>query len=142
MTLDLLVRPMTADEVPMVLSNWKRELGEYRHIYRWSSGLKPDDFWSLLNFVIDRLTLPSCVVFMGCHPSEPKVPINWVAIRKRPGLSNYDVVYQYVRLGPREDPELAQSLYDSLIEKLCATHTLEKKKRPFNPFNELRRELL
>ncbi len=136
MTLPLLVRPMATSEVPMVLGNWKAELRADARTRRWGRGLEERDFWCLVNHVLDRITLPACRVFVGCHEDEPDVPVCWVALRRPPGLSTWAVVYLYVRQGLREDVELCAGLERELIARI--DRPILPDRRPFNPFLELR----
>lgn len=133
------VRRMLDSEAAMVLSNWKRELNELRNQRKWGRGLTDRDYWCLVNHVIDRITLPSCDVWVGIHVSDPETPVCWVAVRKIPALQMYELVYLYARRSLQEDPELAAMLEKMLLHEVNAVHTLAVERRPYNPFLELRR---
>ena len=134
----LTVRRMLDTEQSMVLSNWKRELYEFRHIMNWGGGLKDRDFWRLINHVLDRFTLPSCEVFMGCHESDVETPLCWVALRRIPGLQVHEEVYLYARKSVRQDPELAAGLQRDVRGAIEAQGlSLAKERRPYNPYLEI-----
>lgn len=139
MSLPLIVRPMALAERNMVLSNWKEELREERLERRWGRGLTDRDYWCLINHVLDKITLPSCEVFVGVHVDTPETPVCWVSVRGIAGLSTYEVVYLYGRLQLRDDLELAASVERTLLYEVQRTHVLVNERRPFNPFLELRR---
>lgn len=131
MTLPLLVREMAPSELPMVLSNWKKELRHERHRRGWGRGLEERDFWCLVNHVIDRITLPSSSIFVGCHEDEPETPCCWAARRGE------EILFLYARQSVGHDAELAATLERSLL-----SHPLlagSERIRAFNPFLELRR---
>lgn len=141
----LKVRERTPDEFGMVCSNWKDELFEHRNDRNagpgrgWCRGLNERDFWCLVNHVIDRITVSSCKVFVGCHEKDPDTPICWVAIRRIEGLVLFEVMYLYARKLIREDPELAAGLERALLSEVNKIHPLAAERRSFNPFKELRR---
>jgi hypothetical protein len=137
MSLGLVVRRVTTDEMSMVLSNWKKELWDTRNKASWSRVLQERDFWCLANHVLDRITVPSCDIFVGCHPSDTETPICWVAIRKIPALTSWSVVYLYARQSLQKEPELAASLERELLSKLEVPIAVER--RHMNLFLELRR---
>lgn len=136
-SLGMVVRKMDASECAMCLSNWKKELWETRNRRGWSRMIQERDFWCLVNHALDRITLPSCEVFVGCHESDVETPICWVAVRRIVGLSTYEVVYLYARKSLREEPELAAGLERELLSKLDRPIAVER--RPYNAFLELRR---
>ena len=133
----LTVRTMQERELPMVLSNWKKELLEVQR--GWKRSLEDRDFWCLVNHTIDRITLPSCTVYVGCHEAAPETPMCWVAVRRVKGLQIYEIVYLYARKSVRRDPELAASLERALLSTVEHYVPLAVERRPFNPFLELRR---
>ncbi len=139
LSIGLLVRRMAASEKAMVLSNWKKELLEESARRGWGRGLEVRDYWCLANHVLDRITLPSCEIWVGCHESELETPVCWVAIRKIAGLSVFEVVYLYARQSVRELPELAAGLELALLHEVEITRPLARERRSFNPFLELRR---
>lgn len=123
--LALLIREMTADERPMVLSDWKRGLWDERPA--WGRALHSEEWWALINHVIDGITLPSVTVWMACHRRTPDVPLCWAAVRRSEAL------HMYARSSVRETPELAAFLHRSLLDHARA------RAAPFNPFQELKR---
>lgn len=136
----LKVRAMHESETAMVLSNWKKELFEHRRERGWSRNIEERDYWCLVNHVVDRITLPSCLVFIGCHTIDLETPICWVAARRIQGLQTHEVVYLYARKSVREDPELAASLERVLLHEVDVSgYPLAVERRPYNPFLELRR---
>jgi len=139
MSLPILVRKMLASESAMVLSNWKNQLNSERTEHGWSNGLNRDCFWDLVNHVVDKISLPTSEVFVACYESEPATPLCWVAVRKIPGLSTYDVVYLYARYEIRRDPVLAVTLERELLSEVQKQRPLASQRRPFSPFKELRR---
>jgi hypothetical protein len=137
MTIGLVVRPAAPTELEMVLSNWKQEIWKTRHIRGWCRGLQERDYWCLMNHVLDRITVPSCELFVGCHQNDLETPICWIAIRKIPALTTWTVVYLYARQSLRKEPELAASLERELLSSLDVPIAVER--RQFNAFLELRR---
>ena len=138
MSLPLSVRTMAPSELPLVRTAWKMMLRDQRHRERWGHGLDGGCFWDLINHVIDRITLPSCGIYVGCTFSEPNTPLCWAAVRCR--IENaYDLLYIDARPNIRKDPVLAAALQRKLCEGITETfgHGLETV--PFNPFQELRR---
>ncbi len=141
----LTVRDVLPAEIGMVCGNWKNELAEYRNDRNagpgrgWCRGLNERDFWCLVNRVVDRITVPSCEIFVGCHESDVDTPICWVAVRRIDGLMLFEVMYLYARKLVRKDPELAASLERALLSEVAKTRPLAVERRPFNPFLELRR---
>lgn len=125
MTLPLLIREMLPEEKPMVLSDWKKDLKEADP--PWGKNIPWEEWWALINHVVDRITLPSATVLMACHRNEPSVPLCWVAVRD--GL----FLHMHARTSIREDPELAVHL-----EKALLSHA-QGRPEPYNPFMELKR---
>jgi hypothetical protein len=135
--ISILVREMNRSELSLVLSSWKMQLADDRFRFRWGRRLDGESYWPLVNHVIDRITLPSCKVFVGCSPPEPDAPLGWVAIR--PAKEAHEVVFMYARHEIRKQPEVAAALERGLlseVDKLCPLMT---QRNPFNPFQELRR---
>lgn len=130
MGLPLVVRAMSASETSFVLSTWKKELRDHRGSFGWGKGLEERDFWALVNYVIDKITMPSCSVFVGCHEAEEDTPVCWVAVRKS------EVLFSYARRSVLKNPELAASLERELLARLPWPAA---KVKTFNPFLELRR---
>lgn len=135
----LTIRAMREAETSMVLSNWKKELFEHRGERGWSRNIEERDYWCLVNYVLDRITLPSCLVFVGHHLIDEETPMCWVAARRIKGLQTYEVVYLYARKSVRGDPELAASLERALLYEVSRICPLADERRPYNPFLELRR---
>jgi hypothetical protein len=121
-------------------ANWKKDLLDRRAERGWSRGLEDRDYWCLVNHVIDRITLPSCIVFVGCHEKDIDTPMCWAAVRRIPGLLAHEVVYLYARKSLWEEPELAASLERAVLSAIEALHPLVTERRPYNPFLELRRQ--
>lgn len=126
MTLPLLVRPMLQSERAMVLSDWKRGLWDERP--SWGRALHSDEWWSLVNFVMDAITLPSCEVRMICHTDEGSVPLGWAAMRAG------RVLRLHAKASVQASPELAARLERKLLESVASPVA-----ETFNPFMELRR---
>jgi hypothetical protein len=120
---------MQASELNMVLSNWKRDL--YVCNAPWRSRMRGEDFWDLVNFVIDKLTVPSCQIFIAVHIDEPTVPIAWIATRDR------TAVYLYAVGSLRKDPELAAALQRELLK--LAPVDGDQWYPHFSPYKELAR---
>jgi hypothetical protein len=121
------VREMLPEEQAMVCSDWKKDLRDEGPA--WGKALHGDEWWALVNFVINRVTVPTSVVLMVCHTNEPSVPLAWLATRDRL------ILHTYARVSVREDPELAAFLERTLREHSGAhTDALD-----FNPFLELKR---
>lgn len=137
MTIPVLVRPLALSETSFVLSSWKKQLNDERYRHRWGKGLDGLCFWMLINHVIDKITLPSCEVFVGCERSEPGTPLCWVAVRKIKGLSTFDIVYLYARHEIRKDQKLAAYLEVALLSEVNKTRPFASQRRSFNPFREL-----
>lgn len=123
----------------MVLANWKEDLYHSRIATRWGRELGARDFWCLANHVIDRITYPSCEIWIGCHVDEPETPICWVATRRIPALQQHAIVYLYARQQLREDPELAIMLERTLLYEVSQHRPLAAERRRFNPYLELDR---
>jgi hypothetical protein len=138
-TLPLLVRRLAPSEHSFVLASWKTELFEMRYKHRWSKGLETDCFWALANYVIDKITFPSCDTFVGCAPAEPGTPLCWVAVRKVPGLSQFDLVFMHARSSVRADKPLAAVLETTLLSEVQKTRPLVYQRRNLNLFHELKR---
>lgn len=130
MSLPLLVRPMASSETSLVLAAWKHRLAERRYREPWGRGLDGESFWLLVNHVLDRITLPSCDVHMGCYETEPGTPLCWVALR---GAS---VLYADARHEILKDPPLAATLEREL---LCRATGGAYMRDHLHPFKELSR---
>lgn len=116
--LPLFVRKMATSETSMVMTNWKRSLLEkMRKERRWGHGMREWEFWALANHVIDKISFPSCTIYVGCHPNEPAVPICWAAVRKREG-AGYEVAYLYARDRVLDDAELAAGVQTELLSEV------------------------
>jgi hypothetical protein len=126
-TLPILIREMACEEMPLVLSDWKKDLWDARPA--WGRALRSEEWWALVNHVIDHVTLPSATVWMACHRNEPSVPLSWMAARDGKRL------HAHARISIHQEPELAASLYKALIEYTPKWDILDA----FNPFLELKR---
>jgi hypothetical protein len=126
----LSVREAARDEWPMVLSNWKRDLFDQRFRKPWGRGLRDQDYWRLMNHVLDRITFPSVSTFVATHQMEPEVVLAWVAVRD--GL----LIYTYARRKLRETALLADAVIQDVLEKLPVAAI---RAREFNPYEELER---
>lgn len=136
MSFPLLIRKMAPSETAMVLSNWKHAIRERRHEhYGPHHALVDRDFWCLANYVIDRITFPSCQVFVGCHEKEPETPCCWIAVRGS-GEDGCEILEMYARRIVRDDPELAASLERELRSRLPYKRV---EQRNLNLFLELQR---
>jgi hypothetical protein len=133
--LPLEVRLMEPSELVMVLANWKAELFDMREKrdehgrcpHSWGR-LRAGDFWRLVNFVLEKITLPSCEVYVGVHRDNTETPMCWAAVR------HGELLFTYYRKGLNEDPELRGMLEELFLTVLpvVAIHV-----RDFNPFREL-----
>ena len=120
----------------MVLSNWKNTLNAKRkEHYGPHHALVERDFWFLANYVIERITLPSVEVFVGCHENEPETPCCWIAVR-RTSEDSCEVLETYARQIIGRDPELAASLERELRSRLPYKRM---EARALNMFLELKR---
>lgn len=139
MSLALHVRKLAVHELTFVRATWKNDLGSGPG-RDWAAGLSSERFWLLVNHVIDKVTLPSCEVFVGCHPDSPDTPLCWVAIRRIEGLSTYAVVYLYARQRFMRHPDVAASMQSMLIHEVKQHRALlSGDAPPFDPFKELSR---
>jgi hypothetical protein len=138
MTLPIVIRPMREHERAMVLSDWKRDLAK-PHGRVWGKGLTTKEFWAIVDHVIERVTLPSSEVWVGCHQDDPSTPCCWAATRLSvPGLV---VLHAFVRRSmEREDPELAKAIKSEFFYRLVLQHRTELVHGTFNPILELKRE--
>lgn len=109
MTFPLLVRPVIPAERNMVLADWKRDLWDGQ---KKSGRLTAGEFWCLADHVIDRITFPSSEVFVGCHESEPSVPLCWAALR------GPDLIHLHARGAIFNDPEVAAAVERELRSRL------------------------
>lgn len=122
--LPILVREMYPTELSMVLANWKNDIaGDSDR--RWGKGLSSEEFWAIVNYAIDRISLPSAVVFMACHENEPAFPLAWIA--RRDGA----IIHMHARKELRFDYELAALIHRRLIGQDAW--------KPINPILELKR---
>lgn len=138
MSLPLLVRPMAPSETNLVLAAWKTRLYADRFRWRWGRQLDGEHFWLLVNHVLDRLTLPSSQVLVGCYETEQNTPICWMAVRRRKSQPLHDVLYADARPAIRDDLPLAAALereFTALVERMCPLG----ERLTFNPFQELSR---
>jgi hypothetical protein len=101
MSLPILIRGMLPAERSMVLSDWKKGLWDSRP--DWGRALHSDEWWALVNHVIDTISLPSAEVWMACHESEPDVPLCWVAVR------DGGFLHMHARISVSAEPELARA---------------------------------
>ena len=128
MSLPLLVRPLDASEKNLVLAAWKKWLNTERFRTEWGRGLDGRSFWLLVNHVIDRITLPSSSVFVGCTETEPKTPLCWLVAREA------KVLYVDARHEVLKDRVLSAAL-----ERELRARTQFMGPVTFNPFQELSR---
>ncbi len=137
-SLALFVRKMATTETKMVLANWKGSMVEafrrspVRKLREW-------EFWALANHVIDKITLPSCTVFVGCAPAELLTPLCWAAVRKRKNGEDYEVVYLYARNRVKADDALAASVQRELLANVSKALPITGEPVTFNLFKELAR---
>jgi hypothetical protein len=113
MTFPLEIRRIAANEVAMVLSDWKKDIDDgRRETYGPLSGLVDRDFWSITNYVIDKITFPTSTIYIGVHPDAPDTPVCWAAVR--------DSKLLHVRARRRvlKDPELAVVVQKELLSRL------------------------
>ena len=126
MTLPVLVREMLPSERSMVKSDWKKDLWDAKPA--WGRALQSEEWWALVNHVVDGITLPTCEVWMACHRNEPSVALCWAARRKDKLLHMHAVEHV------RREPELAASL-----ERDLRAHLTTGPEWTWNPFLELKR---
>jgi hypothetical protein len=134
----LVVRPIRAGEINLVLAAWKNQLFHTRDRARWSLKLPIDYFWMLINHVIDKITIPSSLVFVGCHESELETPICWAVVR-RIDRGTYEVLYTDARESIHDSPQLSATLERELLSQIHAKRPLAQNCRTYNPFLELKR---
>ncbi len=134
MSLPLLVRTMQAGEIPMVLANWKANirLQDKNDRRTWGRGLTPSEFWTLVDYAMTRITLPSSVVFVGCHESEPDTPLCWAAVREN------RMLHIYARESVRSDPEFAAEMERAFVNSI-EERVGRVERAGYNPFEELQR---
>ncbi len=122
---------MEPNELSMVLANWKAEMFDDK---RRGDGdkvwarLRDGDLWRLLNYVLDRITIPSSQIWIGVHMDRHETPMCWAATR------NGELLYSYYRKGLDKDPELRRMLEETFLTVLPVVAI---KSRDFNPFREL-----
>lgn len=136
----LLVRKLEPHEHGFVVATWKRDLEEQSERAPWRRGMTNINFWRLVNHAVDKVSIPSSSIFVGCHPEATDTPLCWIAVRKFAGLSTYETVYLYVRGRVRKDPELAANLQHRFVHevgRIIGNVVLEM--RSYNPFKELSR---
>jgi len=126
----LVVRGPTPDEIPMVLANWKQELLQERLRRGWGKGLREQDYWRLVNHVIDRITLPQSSVYIGAHPDNAGTPLMWMAVRD--GV----MLYSYARRSITSDRPLAEKMESAMLAQLPVVAI---RIHDFDPFRELER---
>lgn len=157
--LPLVIRAMAPHELVMVLANWKSDIERryvecFRHRFelppdkcthaecshptktealaQWGLGMNRDEFWALVNHAVERISLPSSVVYIGCHPGEDQTPLCWASVREG------QILHLYARKSIREEPELAATMereFLSMIEERIGPTV----RAHYNPFQELRR---
>lgn len=121
----LLIRLMRSHERALVLSDWKRGLWDARPA--WGKALPSTEWWALVNFVLDHVTLPSADVWMACHRSEEDVPIAWLAARED------GILFAHATRKVHEDPKLAAYI-ESSLRRHAGVEAVD-----WNPFLELKR---
>lgn len=115
----------------MVLANWKSELLDMMQRDRTEWGVwRRRDFYRLVNFAIDHISLPTCRIFVGVHPDREDTPMCWVATR------DGELVFSYVPPRIAKDKELSRVM---LRDFLMALPTVAVHVREYNPFLELER---
>lgn len=140
MTLPLIVRPLAASEESMLLAAWKKDLYDERFRMRWGRWLDGECFWLLVNDVLERVSLPSSHVLVGCYETEPHLPLCWMVIRAAKRVPRlHDVLYMSTRHEIHKDPPLAAALQREFLAVVERTHPLAPR-APFNPFQELGRQ--
>lgn len=112
----------------MVLKDWKLDINDTRP--EWGRGLTGPDYWSLLNYVMDEVTFPSCAIKMGCHEDEPLVPLCWGASR------DGRLMHLRARESLRAQPDLAAELQRLLMGGMSLSSADIE---PWNPFAEMKR---
>jgi hypothetical protein len=120
----LLIREMRPEEHGLVLSDWKRNLWDEHP--DWGRSLQSDEWWALVNHVLDTVTLPGCTVTMACHRDEESIPLAWLAAR------GTFILHMHATSNVRRDAELAARL-----ERALLSHS-GGEVAPFNPFMELK----
>ena len=75
----VLVRDLLPTERSLVLSDWKRDIASSSHT--WKRSLTSEEFWSVLDNVVEKITFPSCMVSVACHDHTPDTPMGWAAHR-------------------------------------------------------------
>ncbi len=124
---ELLVRrDMSPEERNMVLSDWKKDLSDRRP--PWGVRLRADEWWALVNYTVDQITLPSSRVHIGVHKNHPEVPLCWASVR------DSQVLHLHARSSIHQStPVLLAHLQRELLGEMEWDPDL------FNPFKELAR---
>ncbi len=120
---------MRASETNLVLKGWKKRLFNQKHSWRWSRTLHEDHFWLLVNHVIDKITMPSSKILVGCHDEDQDTPLCWAVGRET-------IFYSDARVEILHDPELAAYLERALR---VSGWSIDVERPQFDPFKELSR---
>jgi hypothetical protein len=118
-----LVREMLPEERSMVLSDWKKDLRDDNP--PWGTALRAEEWWALVNHVLDNHTLPSVAVWMACHRNEPDIALCWLASRA-------GILHMHATKDVMREPTVAAHLHRLLLD-----HVGEEP-ITFNPFLELK----
>lgn len=128
MKLPIVVRDAMPTERSLVLKDWKGDIAAMKgREAPWKNSLTPEEFWILLNTVIDKLTLPSCRVKMACHELASDTAMAWAAVREG------QILHMHCKQSLLDDPELAAHVQRHLQAEVQAVVV------PWNPILELRR---
>jgi hypothetical protein len=119
----LLIRDMLPEEKSLILSDWKKDLWEQRPA--WGRALHSEEWWALINHVVDRITLPTSSVLVAASRNEPDFGICWLAYRE-------GVLHLHATKDVLREPELA-----AYLERALRDHA-QREDAPYNPFLELK----
>jgi hypothetical protein len=125
MSLPLVARPMMETEKALVLKRWKLDLLHGRAM--WKRGMTPQELWTVLDTILEKVTLPSCAVFMAVHEAEQSTPIAWVVTRSG------NILHAGARESLLRDPEVAAAVQRFLEKETGAVPVT------YSPILELRR---
>lgn len=119
---------MLASERSMILADWKRDLANTPSRERgWGLRMTGYEMWCVLDYVIERLTLPNSEVYVAVHEKE-RVPLAWIALR------GPRILHEHAKGDLAGEPELAAAVARELWSKLPRVVT----RQLFNPLHELK----
>ncbi len=91
-----------------------------------------EEFWTLLDYALTRITLPTSTIYVGCHPDDADTPSCWAAVREN------KILHLYARESVRSVPELAALMERTFLQDIEA-RVGHLTRTSYNPFKELQR---